>query len=218
MWQGPRRLTCATSYFYRLRLCQDWLQINLLCNAARIFQHSHFIQCETEDRSRWCCCSSPTCIHFHLSPKCVTNVRYSHCLLQFSTSASCLLFFFRAGSLPFIAPTDSAILSPQCFLLQFPCTRADAFLANPFTVSTLTASVYTLTRYSNSLSFHLAVCSLQPLLTSALTAQSEPHIRSIAILRSRLPSFMGFTTFLSTTRAFGYSVDEWQISFCGGKF
>jgi len=41
--------------------------------------------------------------------------------------------FFRVGSLPSLASTDSAIPSCQCFLLQFPCTQADAFLAHPFT-------------------------------------------------------------------------------------
>src|SRR5947208_2298041 len=58
---------------------------------------------------------------------------HSHSFLQFSTSASCLLFLFPSWFPSILASTDSAIPSCQCFLLQFPCTQADAFLAHPFT-------------------------------------------------------------------------------------
>src|SRR5436309_1986526 len=76
---------------------------------------------------------------------------YSHSFLQFSASMFLSFIIFQVGSLPSIAPTDSAVPSFQCFLLQCHCIQADAFLTNPFTVLTPTASVYTLTRYSNSL-------------------------------------------------------------------
>ena len=113
-----------------------------------------------------------------------------------------------------LAPTDSAILSYQCFL-QFPCTRADAFLANPFTVPTPTASVYTLTRYSNSISPSLSnPCPLpHSPLSPSLTSATSPY--SVVAY----PLSWGFTTSLSTTWAFGYSVvGNLLESFCSSEF
>ena len=43
IWQGPYRLIWAASYFYRLRAVPSHLQINLLCNAVRIFQHNRVL-------------------------------------------------------------------------------------------------------------------------------------------------------------------------------
>jgi hypothetical protein len=114
MSQGPRRLIWAANYLYRLRLCQATYK-SIFCLTLREYSNTPNL-CSVKQKFR---IGDAVAVLQHAQHPSISRVRRQQLPLFVAILYQRILSFPNPSWFPSVqAPTDSAIPSSQCFLLQ----------------------------------------------------------------------------------------------------